>query len=422
MSLDKNQLNSAIQLGGTIASVLPARNPVEYVPLSKDVSILPEGARVDNMMRLNINLGGPENGAAVNTFNTATPAFWDFVIRGGSLSGPIQDLQLVMDFTVSTAAVTLVPTYALFRSIQFMFNSSTVVGSQYSNTQETMADVLNYLDPDTINDWCILHNCDRNGTPPSLAVGSYQFVLDLKSTIVSAMKYETMLFGNDELRIRLFPNAIANNLLAGVAANIVCTNAVMFANVNYYSAEVQQRRLAVMKPQRLLVPYVEMSTFQAPGTYTLNAGSRISFPISGASGLIAGIYLYALPVGATPAQQQTLVDLDTARFQYLSNTNEILMQEQSGRFLRYDACRQEKQGYFLFGINKVHKYYPIMFVGNSKSVSEGAISGCYFDNFNGSIVSVTPTTTVAGNYNFYCIILYNRTAQVYNGRVEISSY
>lgn len=421
MSLNVDQVAQARRVGGTIASVLSSRLPDPYIQVMQGVSIQPDGAKVGNYMHVNVNIGPPEQvGSLASTF-TANPSPWEFVIRGGSIQGDIQDLQLFMKFQVSNLPVTLPPMYNFFRSIQFFPNSSTTVADQYSSSAETLADALMYIEPEVMADWCTIHNCNRDGSTNSLPVGEYEFALDMKSTIISAMKYNTGLFSTD-LRIRFIPNPDTQNLLAGLAANVAVTSANLWANVKWLSTDNQAARIASLRDSELLIPYVSFSNYQASGSYSITAGTPIRFSIQSSPGNVAGLLVYMLPVSPAAADYQTFVNLDTAQFEYLSNVGEIIMARQSGRQLRWDACRAEKNGSSLFALNKVHKIYPVNFVSSCDAVAAGSMSGTYFDTLNGSVLSITPATTVPGTYNVFVLILYQRTATINNGFVTMTNF
>lgn len=425
-SLNQDQIAEARRQGGTIASILPARNPGGFISPERAVMMLPESASVSNVMKKNILLGVPENAGSIASMFSSNPGYMEFVVRGSSVQGPIQDLQLVMEFSVANAPVTLVPTYQMFRSIQFYFNSSAVVGDQYATQTEIMADVLTYLEPDTMRKgWCQFHNSvETGGSGPQLPIGSgYQFGLDMKSTIVSAMKYDTGLAGQKELRIRFQPAAPTHTIVAGSANDIVCTRAELWANVDWMPTANYMQRLNSFRGYTLVYPYVSFTTFQAPGTYSITANQPIRFPLNIAPGSIQGMYLYALPVSPTVSDVLSLVNLDNARFTYFSSTNEILMQPQTGRYLKYDAVVHHK-GHSLFALDKTINIYPFMFISDCEGVATGKINGSYFDTFNGSVVEVSNPVTVPGNFQFFMIILYNRiaTQDGDSGEVKMSNY
>lgn len=421
-SIDQDQIALAIKNanGASAAGLLQPTMPDPFVNTGRTY-MFPESAQVVNTSLVNVDLGPPQSASSVaNFFSDLAGNFVEFIINPGMFAGHMESLNVIFGLTVSTANVQLLPTYMWFDKLEIWFNSTLNNGEVFNNKYELASSVLMGVDKLTLDSWAPYHNADpvTLGGAAALVPGSYEFILSLKSTILSFMRLNPQAIKGD-VRLRFYPSAFSQLSLAGVRANVVMNRITLNANVAWLNQADAMARSSFLMNNLTTYPISSWSTFVSPQAYALTAGQPIKFLLQAAPGLVSGLLVYAQQANPTGAQYNTGVNLDTAQFALYDSTNNFIQQRLSGRYLRAFDASVEKKSYVLFGQQTGIDLYPVAWSGRQRGVDTGALDGQLFMSFQGTSLEIIPGVTDAGPYNFYVIIMYHKLAKLSKGFVEV---
>ena len=285
MSVSENQLRIALDKGDTssiIGKVQPT-DPEEFqfvsVPGSNQV-VPAKSAKVVNITKQNLTGITSTFTSAIQTFfQTNQSNYIDFILDNSYL-GSLQRVDFLLNFTVSTANVTLLPTFFWWNRIEILCNPPAVAETYSTSIEYAVDSLLSITDPNQVDIFCANHGTDSTLAAQVYVPGTYNRLFSLNSSFLSAAKLVTASL-KSKITIRLYPENWANLSTAGLVANIQMNTMTMNVSYDnlppYLGHEIVQR----INSREIVTPFISPVNYLLyQATVNFVRGTQVSLPLS----------------------------------------------------------------------------------------------------------------------------------------------